>query len=136
MSDTPRATVSKSFRLTKEDVDRLKRLSKAMGCSQTDAIRRALQTEEDAIQSDTACDTPSNTPDGADALTRDVVAALMDQLREKDRQIGSLQESLDKALDAARGAQALHAREVSALESSEQKERRWRWPWSRGNREA
>lgn len=131
MSDTSRVTVSKSFRLTKEDVDRLRRLSEAMGCSQTDAIRRALQTAEDAMQSDTGCDTPGDTPDGADDLTHDVVAALMDQLREKDRQIGSLQESLDKALDAARGAQALHARQVATLESEEQKARRWRWPWSR-----
>lgn len=135
MSDTPRATVSKSFRLTKEDVDRLKRLSEAMGCSQTDAIRRALQTAEDAIRGDTACDTPSDAPDGADALTRDMADTLMNQLREKDAQIAALQSSLDKAIDSARAAQVLHAREVAALESSEQK-RRWRWPWSRGGRDA
>lgn len=132
MSDTPRGTVSKSFRLTNEDVERLRGLSEALGCSQTDAIRRALQMAEKAILSDTERDTASEGAEGADALTRDVVAALVAQLAEKDRQIESLQSSLDKAVDATRAAQVLHARQVAALESEETKARRWRWPWQRG----
>lgn len=66
-------------------------------------------------------------------------AALMAQVAAQAEQIAAEQAATRSALDVAaaaqetaKAAQLLHAQERAALESAEQKGRRWRWPWSRG----
>lgn len=110
-------TVNKTFRLTNAEVDQLKEIADARECTQTDALRFALQKGVNAMRGDGRND------DGNGAVT----AALLDQLKVKDEQISRLQTLVDQAqhLQAAAMPQA--------LESSDQKvSRRWWRFWERG----
>lgn len=103
---------SKTFRLSDDDVELLEYICSERGCSQSSAIRSAIQAEADAIRSGDASDAP-----------RDVVSALLGQLAVKDGQISRLQDALEAAQETAKAAQVLHARERKAIESVGQKGR-------------
>lgn len=106
---------SKTFRLSDDDVELLGYICKERGCSQSSAIRSAIQNEADAIRAD----------GGSQGLS-DALSALAGQLAVKDGQISRLQDALDAAQETAKAAQVLHAQERRAIESAEQKSRWWR----------
>lgn len=122
--------VKKTYRFEEETVIELEELCNRNGKTATEAI-------EDAIHYAVRLPYAERADDGGS----DAMVALIEQLAVKDGQIADLNARFDdvsKALlaaqETAKAAQALHAANVqqTALESSEQKERRrWRWPWGR-----
>lgn len=128
----------KMFRLTDEQICKLKKVSELRGCSQTDLIRGfidSLDEEPPDTQGDTHRDTQEIHGDerssGADSPA---LAALIDQLAvkdaqlaKKDEQIAKLMETVADSTKAVQGAQALHheTAQALALESTEQKLSRW-----------
>lgn len=121
----------KMFRLTDEQICKLKKVSELRGCSQTDLIRGfidSLDEEPPDTQGDTRRDTQEIHGDerssGADSPA---LAALIDQLAKKDEQIAKLMETVADSTKAVQGAQALHheTAQTLALESTEQKLSRW-----------
>lgn len=128
----------KMFRLTDEQICKLKKVSELRGCSQTDLIRGfidSLDEEPPDTQGDTHRDTQEIHGDerssGADSPA---LAALIDQLAKKDEQIAKKDEQIAKLMEtvadstkAVQGAQALHheTAQTLALESTEQKLSRW-----------
>lgn len=125
----------KMFRLTDEQICKLKKVSELRGCSQTDLIRGfidSLDEEPPDTQGDTHRDTHRDTQgihgdersSGADSPA---LAALIDQLAKKDEQIAKLMETVADSTKAVQGAQALHheTAQTLALESTEQKLSRW-----------
>lgn len=121
----------KMFRLTDEQICKLKKVSELRGCSQTDLIRGfidSLDEEPPDTQGDTHRDTQEIHGDerssGADSPA---LAALIDQLAKKDEQIAKLMETMADSTKAVQGAQALHheTAQTLALESTEQKLSRW-----------
>ncbi len=105
---------SKTFRLSDDNVELLGYICRERDCSQSSAIRSAIQNEADAIRSG-----------GGSQGSSDAVSALVEQLAVKDGQISRLQDALDAAQGTAKAAQVLHAQERRALESEGQKDR-WR----------
>ena len=121
----------KMFRLTDEQICKLKKVSELRGCSQTDLIRGfidSLDEEPPDTQGDTHRDTQEIHGDerssGADSPA---LAALIDQLAKKDEQIAKLMETVADSTKAVQGAQALHheTAQTLALESTEQMLSRW-----------
>jgi len=128
----------KMFRLTDEQICKLKKVSELRGCSQTDLIRGfidSLDEEPPDTQGDTHRDTQEIHGDerssGADSPA---LAALVEQLAvkdaqlaKKDEQIAKLMETVADSTKAVQGAQALHheTAQTLALESTEQKLSRW-----------
>lgn len=128
----------KMFRLTDEQICKLKKVSELRGCSQTDLIRGfidSLDEEPPDTQGDTHRDTQEIHGDerssGADSPA---LAALIDQLAVKDAQLAKKDEQIAKLMDtvadgtkAVQGAQALHheTAQALALESADQKLSRW-----------
>lgn len=128
----------KMFRLTDEQICKLKKVSELRGCSQTDLIRGfidSLDEEPPDTQGDTHRDTQEIHGDerssGADSPA---LAALVEQLAVKDAQLAKKDEQIAKLMDtvadstkAVQGAQALHheTAQTLALESTEQKLSRW-----------
>ena len=125
----------KMFRLTDEQICKLKNAAELRGCSQTDLIRGfidSLDEEPPDTQGDTHRDTHRDTQEihgderssGADSPA---LAALIDQLAKKDEQIAKLMETVADGTKAVQGAQALHheTAQALALESTEQKLSRW-----------
>jgi hypothetical protein len=128
----------KMFRLTDEQICKLKKVSELRGCSQTDLIRGfidSLDEEPPDTQGDTHRDTQEihgvERSSGADSPA---LAALVEQLAVKDAQLAKKDEQIAKLMDtvadstkAVQGAQALHheTAQTLALESTEQKLSRW-----------
>lgn len=125
----------KMFRLTDEQICKLKKVSELRGCSQTDLIRGFIDSLDEELpdtQGDTHRDTHRDTQEihgderssGADSPA---LAALIDQLAKKDEQIAKLMETVADSTKAVQGAQALHheTAQTLALESAEQKLSRW-----------
>ena len=113
----------KMFRLTDEQICKLKKVSELRGCSQTDLIRGFIDSldEEPPDTQEIHGDERSS---GADSPA---LAALIDQLAKKDEQIAKLMETVADSTKAVQGAQALHheTAQTLALESTEQKLSRW-----------
>lgn len=117
----------KMFRLTDEQICKLKKVSELRGCSQTDLIRGfidSLDEEPPDTQGDTQEIHGDERSSGADSPA---LAALIDQLAKKDEQIAKLMETVADSTKAVQGAQALHheTAQTLALESTEQKLSRW-----------
>ena len=98
----------KMFRLTDEQICKLKKVSELRGCSQTDLIRGfidSLDEEPPDTQGDTHRDTQEIHGDerssGADSPA---LAALIDQLAKKDEQIAKLMETVADSTKAVQGA--------------------------------
>lgn len=95
----------KMFRLTDDQIKKLKTVAEKRGCTETEVIRSCI----DQLGEDTH------------GAKEESTAILGNQLAEKDAQIKSL-------LEALHASQALHAadkKEAMALESTEQKKTRW-----------
>lgn len=124
----------KMFRLTDEQICKLKKVSELRGCSQTDLIRGfidSLDEEPHDTQGDTQEIHGAERSSGADSPA---LAALVEQLSVKDAQLAKKDEQIAKLMDtvadgtkAVQGAQALHheTAQALALESTEQKLSRW-----------
>lgn len=128
----------KMFRLTDEQICKLKKVSELRGCSQTDLIRGfidSLDEEPPDTQGDTHRDTQeihgAERSSGADSPA---LAALVEQLAVKDAQLAKKDEQIAKLMDtvadgtkAVQGAQVLHheTAQALALESADQKLSRW-----------
>lgn len=128
----------KMFRLTDEQICKLKKVSELRGCSQTDLIRGfidSLDEEPPDTQGDTHRDTQeihgAERSSGADFPA---LAALVEQLAVKDAQLAKKDEQIAKLMDtvadgtkAVQGAQVLHheTAQALALESADQKLSRW-----------
>lgn len=100
----------KMFRLTDEQICKLKKVSELRGCSQTDLIRGfidSLDEEPPDTQGDTHRDTQEIHGDerssGADSPA---LAALIDQLAKKDEQIAKLMETVADSTKAVHLARA------------------------------
>lgn len=114
-------SVKRTFRLTEENADKLRRIAEERNTTATDAINAAISEYGSAPYD---CHTvPHDEPDGN--VKRDLrfhdetLAILKEQLERKDEQIASL-------TDALKAAQALHAvSESKSLESTDQKRSRW-----------
>lgn len=116
----------KMFRLTEDQIRKLKSFAKEQGCSESDVIRSCI----DHLGRDTQPDTHNGAENDA------AIDCLADQLKEKDAQIRRKDEEIGRLLDAlvasqeaTQAAQALNAAEkraALALESTEQKEKRSR----------
>lgn len=128
----------KMFRLTDEQICKLKKVSELRGCSQTDLIRGFIDSLDEE-PSDTQGDTHRDTQEihggvqqketDSQALTALVeqLAVKDAQLAKKDEQIAKLMETVADSTKAVQGAQALHheTAQTLALESTEQKLSRW-----------
>ena len=128
----------KMFRLTDEQVCKLKNAAELRGCSQTDLIRGFIDSLDEELP-DTQGDTHRDTQEihgGAQSKGTDSRAldALIDQLAAKDAQLARKDEQIAKLADAVadgtkavQGAQALHheTAQTLALESTGQKLSRW-----------
>ena len=129
----------KMFRLTDEQICKLKSAAELRGCSQTDLVRGfidSLDEEPSDTQGDTHRDTQGDTHRDTQEIHGDerssgadspALAALIDQLAKKDEQIAKLMETVADSTKAVQGAQALHheTTQALALESAEQKMSRW-----------
>lgn len=117
----------KMFRLTDDQIMRLKSFAEEQGCSESDVIRSCIEQ--------LGRDTQPDTHDRAENNT--AIDCLADQLKEKDAQIKRKDEEIGRLLDAlvasqeaTQAAQALNAAEkraALALESAEQKKERSRF---------
>lgn len=106
----------KMFRLTDDQIKKLKTVAEKRGCTETEVIRSCI----DQLGEDTHGTKVEST------------AILGNQLAEKDAQIKSLLDALhnSQALHAAEKKEAMEEREAMkkepiALESAEQKKTRW-----------
>lgn len=118
--------IQKMFRLTEDQVRKLKSFAKEQGCTESDVIRSYIDNLGIDIQGDIRNDRQND----------EVISCLADQLKEKDSQIrrkdaeiGRLLDALVASQEATQAAQALNAAEkraTLALESTEQKEERSR----------
>ena len=128
----------KMFRLTDEQICKLKKVSELRGCSQTDLIRGfidSLDEEPPDTQGDTHRDTQEiHSAERSSGADSPALAALVEQLAVKDAQLAKKDEQIAKLMDtvadstkAVQGAQALHheTAQTLALESTEQKLSRW-----------
>lgn len=126
------------FRLTDEQICKLKKVSELRGCSQTDLIRGfidSLDEEPPDTQGDTHRDTQEiHGDERSSGVDSPALAALIDQLAVKDAQLAKKDEQIAKLMDtvadstkAVQGAQVLHheTAQALALESTEQKLSRW-----------
>ena len=121
----------KMFRLTDEQICKLKKVAELRGCSQTDLVREFIDSLDEELP-DTQGDTHRDTQeihgdarsDGADSRA---LTALIDQLAKKDEQIAKLMDAVADGTKAVQGAQVLHheTAQALALESTEQKLSRW-----------
>ena len=113
----------KMFRLTDEQICKLKKVSEPRGCSQTDLIRGFIDSLDEEPP-DTQEMHGAERSSGADSPA---LAALIDQLAKKDEQIARLMDTVADSTKAVQGAQALHheTAQTLALESTEQKLSRW-----------
>lgn len=128
----------KMFRLSDEQISKLKQAAELRGCTQTDMVRSFIDSldgdNHDArdTKGDThrdtqvihaepyACHTSEETPakppvrDFADDATSAAIAALTEQLAVKDRQISDLSSALVSAQKSVEQAHALHAADKKA----------------------
>lgn len=119
--------IQKMFRLTEDQVRKLKSFAEEQGGTESDVIRSCI----DNLGKDTQRDIRNDRQSDA------VISCLSDQLKEKDSQIrrkdaeiGRLLDALVASQEATQAAQALNAAEkraALALESAEQKEERSRF---------
>lgn len=117
----------KMFRLTDDQIRKLKSFAKEQGCSESDVIRSYIDNLGIDIQGDIRNDRQND----------EIISCLADQLKEKDSQIrrkdaeiGRLLDALVASQEATQAAQALNAAEkraALALESAEQKAERSRF---------
>ena len=121
----------KMFRLTDEQICKLKNAAELRGCSQTDLVRGFIDSLDEE-PSDTQGDTHRDTQEihgGVQQKETDsrALTALVEQLAVKDEQIAKLMETVADSTKAVQGAQALHheTAQTLALESTEQKLSRW-----------
>lgn len=134
------AKVSRSFRIDADVLAGFEAEAERRGLTKTEALHEALSAWYGP-----------DTHEGRDEATRRLTeaqrriseleadkSALVAQVAARDAQIAEAQAATRSALDVAaaaqetaRAAQVLHARQVAALEDSETKARRWRWPWQR-----
>lgn len=136
------AKVSRSFRIDADVLAAFEAEAERRGLTKTEALHEALSAwsgPDTHEERDEASRRLTEAQRRVSELEADK-AALIAQVAARDAQISEAQAATRSALDVAvaaqetaRAAQVLHARQVAALESEEQKaERRWRWPWSRG----
>lgn len=122
-------SVKRTFRLTEENADKLRRLAEERGTTATDVINAAIseygneQNTSNTIFGDSHTgaipDDGGTESDGLRVMEK-ALDGLTSQLEAKDRQIEGL-------TDALKAAQALHAvSESKSLESTDQKRSRWR----------
>ena len=106
----------KIFRLTKDEINTIKRVAGERNCTQSDVIRLCISQ----LEGDTRQEQAGSAPD------EKLLALLKGQLEIKDKQISDLSSALADAQATAKAAQALHAAtsQAKALESSEQKKSR------------
>lgn len=119
--------IQKMFRLTEDQVRKLKSFAKEQGCTESDVIRSYIDNLGIDIQGDIRNDRQND----------EIISCLADQLKEKDSQIrrkdaeiGRLLDALVASQEATQAAQALNAAEkraALALESTAQKEERSRF---------
>lgn len=119
--------IQKMFRLTEDQVRKLKSFAKEQGCTESDVIRSCIDNLGEDTQGDIRTDRRND----------EVISCLADQLKEKDSQIrrkdaeiGRLLDALVASQEATQAAQALNAAEkraALALESTEQKAERSRF---------
>lgn len=126
------------FRLSDEQISKLKQVAELRGCTQTDIIRGFIDSlvgdecDTRDTQGDTHRDTqvihtepctrhtPEEAPDRppvrdfADDATSAAIAALTEQLAVKDRQISDLSAALVSAQKSVEQAHALHAADKQA----------------------
>ena len=121
----------KMFRLTDEQICKLKNAAELRGCSQTDLVRGFIDSLDEE-PSDTQGDTHRDTQEihgGVQQKETDsrALTALVEQLAVKDAQIAKLMETVADSTKAVQGAQVLHheTAQALALESTEQKLSRW-----------
>lgn len=137
------AKVSRSFRIDADVLAAFEAEAELRGMTKTAAVEDALSSWADGPEAREGREEASQRLTEAQRRISELEAdkaALIAQVEARDAQISEAQAATRSALDVAaaaqetaRAAQVLHARQVAALESEEQKaERRWRWPWSRG----
>ena len=128
----------KMFRLTDEQICKLKKVAELRGCSQTDLVRGFIDSLDEELP-DTRGDTYRDTQEihggvRSEEADSPALAALIGQLAVKDAQLAKKDEQIAKLMDtvadgtkAVQGAQALHheTTQALALESAEQKLSRW-----------
>lgn len=116
----------KMFRLTDDQIKKLKLFAKEQGCSESDVIRSCIEQLGRDIQYDTHGRADNDT--AIDCLA-DQLKEKDAQIRRKDAEIGRLLDALVASQEATQTAQALNAVEKRAtltLESTEQKKERSR----------
>ena len=139
--------VKRTFRLSEENADKLRRLAEARGTTATEIVNAAISeygTEQNASNTVSGgSHTESSTDDGAlVAELRDRIRYIEGMLDRKEKRIEELENSLTGALkdtqESLKAAQALHAHAVSepkamettaepkAMETTDQKRSRWR----------
>ena len=113
--------VSRTYRIEQETADRIAEISESEGKTATEVVEAAIRLY---FSEKYAENTVNQTkPADSQALT-----ALVAQLDKKDEQIAKLMETVADSTKAVQGAQALHheTTQALALESTEQKESRWK----------
>ena len=119
----------KMFRLTDEQICKLKKVAELRGCSQTDLVRGFIDSLDEESP-DTRGDTHRDTQEihggvRSEEADSPALAALIGQLAVKE--IAKLMDTVADGTKAVQGAQALHheTTQALALESAEQKLSRW-----------
>lgn len=119
--------IQKMFRLTEDQVKKLKSFAKEQGRTESDVIRSCI----DNLGRDTQGDIRNGRQnDGVISCLADQLKEKDSQIRRKDTEIGRLLDALVASQEATQAAQALNAAEkraALALESAEQKEERSRF---------
>lgn len=126
------------FRLTDEQICKLKKAAELRGCSQTDLIRGFIDSLDEELP-DTQGDTHRDIQEihgGAQSNGTDsrALAALIEQLTVKDTQLAKKDELISKLMEtvadstkAVQGAQALHHETAQRLSIEPAGRGRGRW---------
>ena len=125
------AKVSRTYRIEQETADRIAEISESEGKTATEVVEAAIHAYFSEKYAEKYA---GNTLNQADKANPPALAALVEQLAvkdaqlaKKDEQIAKLVETVADSAKAVQGAQALHPEtaQTLAIESVEQKERRW-----------
>lgn len=138
-------SVKRTFRLTEENADKLRRIAEERGVTATEIINAAISeygTEQNASNTVSGGSHTGAIPDDGALVAelRDRIRYIEGMLDRKEKRIEELensltgalkdtQESLKDAHESLKASQALHAHAVSepkALEITDQKRSRWR----------